>query len=321
MLASQQTALVGDIGGTHSRLALAEIRGDEVQLLTQTTYLNRDADDLGTLMERFLANQAPPTSLCLAVAGPVEADRARLTNLAWSIDAGALAGRFGIARARLINDFEAVVHGLDLVPAEHRRVLQEGEPLPRAPRVALGPGTGLGVALGTWEGDGYRPLPGEGGHMSFAPTDYEQAALLRFLADLYGRVSVERILSGQGIADLYAFCRSAAGRPLRQQREPAEISAAALANEDPAAVWALRLFARILGQTAGDLALLAQARGGVYLAGGIPAKVMPFLQDAGCLAGFRNKGRFAAWMERVPLQAITDPDLALRGAARAAPAG
>jgi glucokinase len=310
--------LVGDIGGTHSRLALAERREDGIHLFDRCTCLNSEAADPATLLDRFLAGRARPVRLCLAVAGPVEGMRARLTNLDWYIDATALAAALGIHKARLINDFEAVARGLDGIPAGQLVTLQAGRPQPRAPRVALGPGTGLGVALSVWAGDGYRPLAGEGGHLGFAPADAEQADLLRFLAERHGRVSVERILSGPGIAALYAYTRSAAGQPAAHGRNPAEISAAALGQTDPAAVAALRLFARILGQTAGDLALVAGAAGGVFLAGGIPAKVLPCLQDGACLAGFRAKGRFAAWMEGIPLHVVGDPDIALRGAALAA---
>lgn len=306
--------LVGDIGGTHTRLALADATATPLRLLDQARYRNDAAGGIAALIDRFLAGRDRPAVACLAVAGPTDGQRVRLTNLDWEIDTDSLARTFGFASARLINDFEAVAWGIDALAPEHLATLQAGDPVRHAPRLALGPGTGLGVAQSVWTDRGYRPLPGEGGHIAFAPVDDEQVALLRFLQARFGRVSVERLLSGPGIADLYAYCRAASGRPVKRRREPAEVTAAALDGGDPAAVWAMRLFVRILGQTAGDLALVTGSRGGIYLAGGIPPLILPWLNEADFLAGFRAKGRFSGWMETVPVHVVTDPDVGLKGA-------
>lgn len=309
------TVLVGDIGGTHCRLALASLDANRVRLLRQDHFKNSAASGLAEIIRQFLGEDAPPRSACLAVAGPTDGRRVSLTNLDWQIDTASLQTEFGFETVTLVNDFLAVGHGLDALEPGNLATLQAGIPLPRAPRVAVGAGTGLGVVQSIWLGAGYAPLASEGGHIAFAPVDDEQASLLRFLQADFARVSVERILSGPGIAALYRFCRTASGRPITRRREPAEVTAAALQGSDPAAAWAMRLFARIYGQTAGDLALIAQARGGVYLAGGIPAKILPFLQSGEFMQGFCAKGRFSGWMALVPVQVVLDPDIGLKGAA------
>lgn len=308
--------LVGDIGGSNTRLALAKIHGDAVELDHRREFTNADTASLADLIRSHLADAPPPSQACLAVAGPTDGTTVELTNLAWRIDADELGRAFGFP-VRLVNDFEAVAWGLGALAKTNLVTLQAGNPVLHAPRLAMGPGTGLGVALSIATVSGYRPLAGEGGHVGFAPTDEEQAALLRHLQARHGRVSVERILSGPGIAELFAFCRAASGRPVKRERSPAEVTQAALDGDDAIASWALRLFCRILGQTAGDLALAAGARGGVYLAGGIPPRILPLLQDGEFITGFRNKGRFSAWMETVPVHAVTDPDIGLKGAALA----
>ncbi|NTV95734.1 MAG: glucokinase [Thiobacillus sp.] len=309
--------LVGDIGGSNTRLALADRDGKRVSLRQRQQYANADADGLTGLIRQHLIAAPAVERACLAVAGPTDGRTVSLTNLDWRIDSDDLGREFGFP-VRLVNDFEAVAWGLDAVTPDGLVALQDGIPQAGAPRLALGPGTGLGVALSIDRAGTYRPVPGEGGHIGFAATDGEQAALLRFLQAKHGRGSVERILSGPGISDLFAYCRAASGRPVKRERSPAEVTEAALAGSDPIAAWAMRLFCRILGQTAGDLALVAGARGGVHIAGGIPPRILPLLTDGQFLTGFRAKGRFSEWMTSVPVHVVTDPDIGLKGAALAA---
>lgn len=306
--------LVGDIGGSHTRLALAEVGAGTVTLSQRGRYDNAAAVSLAALIERHLAGAATPTTACLAVAGPTDGRTVTLTNLDWHIDAETLTTHFACP-FRLVNDFAAAARGLEAVAPADLVALQAGTPVVNAPRLTLGPGTGLGVAIAVTDTAGHRPLPGEGGHIGFAPVDAEQVALLHFLQAAYGRVSVERILSGPGIADLFAYCRAASGRPVKRARTPAEVTEAALAGSDPIAAWAMRLFCRILGQTAGDLALVAGARAGVYLAGGIPPRILPLLADGEFLQGFAAKGRFTDWMASLPVHVVADPDVGLKGAA------
>lgn len=311
MAESQPTILCGDIGGSNTRFALADTSGNKVVLGHRRQFENDHFTGLEALLERYLAEAPKPSLACLAVAGPTDGRSVRLTNLAWDIDADALSHAFGFP-FRLVNDFEAVAWGLDALTAEHCHPLQQAVAPTRASRLAIGPGTGLGVAYSVWTEAGYRPMPGEGGHIGFAPADDQQATLLTFLQGRYGRVSVERILSGPGIVDLYGFCSGS-----ETARTAAEVTRTALDASDPVAIEAMQIFCRILGQTAGDLALAGGTRGGVFIAGGIPARILPLLEAGGLLAGFRDKGRFATWMREVPLTVVTDPDVGLKGAALA----
>lgn len=315
--------LCGDIGGTHCRLAMAAWDGRRVVLERAATLATAGQPDPYAVLAAFLESETEVEACCMAVAGPTDGRVVRFTNLAWHLDAGVLSARFGIPRTSLVNDFAAVGWGLDCLDPDQSLTLQAGEPRTGAPRLALGAGTGLGVGLVTWRGDHYRPLDSEGGHIGFAPVSAEQDRLLDFLRRrLGGRVSVERILSGPGLVDLYRFCLADAGlddTPALAAERPAQaISRAGLEDGEPAARRALALFAAILGQTAGDLALACRAEGGVYLAGGIAPKLRQVLEDGTFLTGFRAKGRFAAWMEKLPVTLVLDPDIGLKGAALAA---
>ncbi|MEW5892022.1 MAG: glucokinase [Pseudomonadota bacterium] len=316
--------LAGDIGGTHTRLALCEL-DDGVHILHRARYLNADAAGLADHLQTFLGHLPAPQAACFAVAGPTDGRQVQLTNLPWAIDADALQDRFRIPRVRLVNDFLAVGHGIDAVDAQHLAVLQAGHPVNEAPRIVLGAGTGLGVSLCVWNGRRHIPLPSEGGHIGFAPMDTEQDRLLAFLRAEYKRASVERILSGPGIVALYRFRLREAGRNplepatlLHDKLPAAAITRAALDQGEPQAVEAMRLFCRIYGQVAGDLALLGQALGGVFIAGGIAPKILPLLKHAEFLEGFHAKGRFAEWTRGVPVSVVLDEDVGLKGAALAA---
>ncbi len=313
--------LVGDIGGTHTRLARARVGAGSVSLDAIERFDNVRYDRLESILSEYTGRIGPFERCCLAVAGPTDGERVSFTNRDWQIETRTLAGRFNFSRALLVNDFAAVGWGLNVLAPQDQTVLQPGSNETAMPRLALGAGTGLGVSICTWQGGRYVPLASEGGHIGFAPVDAEQEALLHFLQRQHGRVSVERILSGPGIATLYRFClhqagRSEAGNPLLESSEPPQaISSAGLNGNDAVAEAALRLFASILGQTAGDLALVAGAAGGVFIAGGIAPKLLPVLQGSWFLAGFNDKGRFASWAEQRQVVVVLDQDIGLKGAA------
>ena len=313
--------IAGDIGGTNTRLAFCEVDGNTVHLLHRERYLNAAATGLEAHLQAFLAHLPAPEAACFAVAGPTDGRHAHLTNLAWTIDAERIAARLKLPHVKLVNDFLAVGHGLDAVDDQHRAVLQSGHLIEEAARAVLGAGTGLGVSICVWNGRRHVPLPSEGGHIGFAPMDDEQIRLLNFLRAEYKRASAERILSGPGIVALYRFRLHESGREhepdslLHDTLPAAAIAQAALNQSEAQAVEAMRLFCRIYGQTAGDLALLAQARGGIYLAGGIAPKILPLLKHPEFMDGFHNKGRFAEWTRNVPVGVVLDEDVGLKGAA------
>ncbi len=311
--------LTGDIGGTNTRLALADVAINRVRLREVERFRNADASSLSQLLRAFLTGKVRPQAACLAVAGPTDGRQVRLTNLDWVIDSEAIAAETGIPKVRLVNDFAAVGYGLGVLDMGGLATLQAGEPVPHAPRLALGAGTGLGVVQTAWFEGRYRTMASEGGHISFAPVDALQMRLLVFLQGVYGRVSVERILSGPGITQLYRFLWQEDAMPgVAPTLKAAEITEAALQGRDAVAVRSLELFTRIFGQTAGDLALVSQCMGGVHLAGGIAPRILPLLKQGAFLEGFRDKGRFSTWMQRVPVYVVLDEEVGLKGAALAA---
>ncbi|MEW6676633.1 MAG: glucokinase [Pseudomonadota bacterium] len=309
--------LVGDIGGTHCRLALAHIHEGRVDLTQARRYVNADFTSLAQIIHAYLDSTPGSTAnlACLAVAGPTDGRNVQFTNLDWHIDTRALQADLPLARISLINDFVAVGWGLNALQAQDVHLLQGGTANPKAPKAAVGAGTGLGVSIAVAQGALHVPMATEGGHISFAPADPEQDRLLAFMRRIHGRVSVERLVSGPGIEDLYQFCAADAGQTPPGPVSAPAISQAALVQTDPVARKALTLFARLYGQVAGDIALVANAQAGIYLAGGIAPQILPILNGPAFLEGFHAKGRFSDWMHTVPVAVILDPDIGLRGAA------
>jgi glucokinase len=302
--------LVGDIGGTNARLALAEPGSSEP--IEERRFFCADYAGFEPLLADFLsANSVASISAgCLAVAGPIGDDgrRAKLTNLPWTIDADALSARFGIGRLCLANDFAAAAMGVTVTPAETLISLQAGQPLPHAPKLVVGAGTGLGMAVLVYQDGRWLVLPGEGGHVGFAPQDEAQARLWQVMKNDYGRVTAERVVSGPGLADIH---RILTGKMLT----PAAIAGAALEGSDPAARRSVDMFLSAYGGFAGDMALAVMARGGVFLAGGIAGKLLPLLPESPFLTAFNAKAEHAALVAQMPVAVATDPALGLRGAA------
>ena len=297
--------LAGDIGGTKALLALV----DQGAIRFERRYACSDHESFRAMLERFRAEAGEPAieRACLGVAGPVENGRAQLTNLPWAIDARDI----GIPNARLMNDFEVSAFALDGLAAEDLVTLQQGSPIDTAPRVLLGAGTGLGVAIVLGRGRDFRVLAGEGGHAAFAPADAVQDELLRLLRAQFGRVEIEHVVSGPGLERIYAALRGPSA-------SAAEIARAAIEGGDPLALQALDVFLACYGAVAGDFALGVLARGGVYIAGGIAPRIRPRLAAGGFLAAFNAKGAFARQAQACPVHVVTNERLGLLGAAAAA---
>ncbi len=304
--------ICGDIGGTKAWLALAEVSGQRVSFAFRRRYECADFADFADLFARFRAD-APTISVsggCLALAGPVEDDgqSARITNLPWVIDAARCGALFGLPGLSLANDFAGAAAGIAALDAEGLTTLQAGEESDSAVRLVVGAGTGLGLALLVCCDTGWRPVPGEGGHIGFSPQNEEELRIHAALLRERGRVSWEHVVSGPGLANIH---RILAG----EYRQPAEIAAAA-ADGEPRALHSLRTFLGAYGAYAGDMAMATLARGGIFLAGGIAAKILPILRDSGdFLAAFQAKAHYASLLARMPVHVVTDELLGLKGAA------
>ena len=317
--------LVGDIGGTKTGLALAEVAGDAVTLSRPARYPSQDFSDLASLVRRYLEDTGASCDLgSFAVAGPVVQGRSKTTNLPWSLNAAALAKALGFRRAHLLNDLEAVAWGVAALRAEDVAEIQPGEPGSVGNACVVAAGTGLGEAGLYWDGARHHAFATEGGHTDFAPADEREFALLEHLQQRYGRVSWERVVSGMGIGNIYEFL--AAWH--RTEHPPAVADALSGDGDVPAAVAqcaaegvhpcteTMDLFGLLYGREAGNTALKLLALGGVYLGGGIAPKQLALLRAGGFLEGFLDKGRMHGLMERMPVRVILSQDVPLLGAAR-----
>lgn len=299
--------LGGDLGGTKTLLALAEPGAGGLQIRREQRYASQDYASFDDILSDFLADAPAIEAACFGVAGPTDGRDAQLTYLPWQLSGHALEQRFHLKLVTLANDFAAAANGLPLVAANQLQTLQAGQPLSGAPRVIVGAGTGLGVAGMVWDGQRYRVIPGEGGHLGFAPQTAQQAELSRWLLEKNGRVTTEDIVSGPGLATIYAFL---GGRP----QQPEIIGQSALNKSDPLAEQAVELWLAAYGAFAGDLGLHWLARGGVYLAGGIAAKLMPHLGSERFLEAFNAKREHQAIARQMPVHLVCEERLGLLGA-------
>jgi glucokinase len=317
----QKLALIGDIGGTNARFALTDLAAEQPQILQEHTYSDTEVGSLGDAGRRYLeATDAKPQRAVLAVASPIEGDQIRLTNRGWSTSRGALQQALGLDDLRLINDFAAIAWSTPHL-ADSDRTTIHGTPVtpPQGPVTLIGAGTGLGVALLTGSpAQGWHVVPTEGGHATFAPTDDEETRIAAWLAARFGRVSNERVLSGDGLCHIDAALRGvapvAAGEPQPGLRNAQDITAAALANRDRDARRALDRFCRIYGAVAGDAALLHGANT-VLIAGGVVLHFLDFFRASEFMHAFVAKGRHREYMQRMSVQVITNKNPGLLGAA------
>ena len=321
------TVLAGDIGGTKTALALFDRTAGGPVLLREEMLPSRDFTSLELAIEKFLGTAPRPSieAVCLGVAGPVVDGRCVATNLPWVIDERALTAAIPARRVKLLNDLEVAAHGVFDLPAAELHTLQPGVAR-RGHMVLIAAGTGLGEALIVQDGDRRLVIASEGGHADFAPRDGVEEDLLRFLRQEFGRVSLERILSGPGLFNIYRFLRhsgwsresAAVAERMRAGDPSAVVTEMALAGRDPMCVRALDIFVSVYGAEAGNLALKAMAVGGVFVGGGIAPRILPRLAGGAFVSAFRDKGRLAAVMEAIPIRAVLNPRAPLLGAARIA---
>lgn len=314
--------LVGDVGGTNARFAVYRYPLDQPvngEVFHREVREVADYKDFGSAMDAYLrARELNPTELdgaCLAVASAVVGDEISFTNSPWRFSIRSMAQQFGFKRLQVVNDFEALGLSVGGLPEKSSSTVQAGEGALIGTEVVLGPGTGLGIAVRHCSSGII--LPSEGGHISFAPTDQDERELLDYISREFPRVSYERILSGAGIARLYAFQCGRSGAPLPAEIPvvAAEVVRRAIHDHDTAAEWAIDRFLRILGHFAGDSVLMFGGFRGVYLAGGILPRISSRLLSGGFLERFTDKGRFSTLMRNTPIRLITDDTASLKGAA------
>lgn len=303
--------LAGDTGGTKTVLALFDRDGHSVR---EQLFHCADFASLEAILDAFAPGKIE--GACFGVAGPVQGGTAKVTNLPWTIDERSLQRKLG-ASVKLLNDLQATALGTLALPADGFAVLQpEAKHDLHGTIAVIAPGTGLGEATLVHDGHRYVALPSEGGHADWAPGTDEELELWRFLRERYNaHVSVERVLCGNGIGDLYDFCRRGAPHLSYEGDRNAAVTDAALAKTDPHAVRALELFGELLGAEAGNVALRAMSTGGVVIGGGIPPRILPVLQSGRLVARFSQKGRFQDWAQTLGVRVALEPRAALLGAA------
>jgi glucokinase len=308
--------LAGDVGGTKTALGIFSQESGPRAPLAHASYSSGDGESLVALVRRFLGStDLPIDRACFAVAGPVLDGRTKITNLSWVIDERGLAEELGLESVRLINDLEAIARAIPTLTPGDLHTLNHGTPADGGAIAVIAPGTGLGEAFLTWDSFRYIPHPSEGGHGDFAPTTTLEIGLLQDLRRQCDHVSVERVCSGPGIIRIYDYLRRAghfissretAALIVNAADPAAMITQAGLRRPtpDPLSRAALEMFVSILGAEAGNLALRVLATGGVYLAGGIPPRLVPVLDEGRFLQSFVRKRRLADLLTNLPIHVV-----------------
>jgi glucokinase len=324
--------LAGDVGGTKVHLALYDFANGRLRAIRDEKFPAHEFASLDEVVKKFLgAGEGTPATkteeiaaACFGCPGPVRDGRLKLTNLPWTLDTHDLVQSLSIRNISLINDLEANGYGIPELAPDKVFVLHPGNPDAVGHGGLIAAGTGLGEALLIWDGRHHRPIPSEGGHGDFAARNNREIALLEYLQHtLKGRVSWERVVSGIGIKNVYAFLRD-----VEKIDEPSWLRDR-MFNEDPNAVIGecaedgtsslcfetMKIFAAAYGAETGNLALKVLAAGGMYLGGGIAPKILKTLRDGQFMQAFLDKGRLSPLLESIPVSVILDDTCALLGAA------
>ncbi|MEZ0329308.1 MAG: glucokinase [Dissulfuribacterales bacterium] len=327
-MAAGQAFLVGDIGGTNIRLALWQRDGLKLERRISSASVASFLDFLRLVQcfwqELCEKTGSPPSAISLGVAGVVSANTARGINLPWDVDGGVISKEMG-CHVLILNDFEAASWGILALEAQKGlvngrnvfHVINDGIPQVDRPCVILGAGTGLGESAIIPVNGGHKVLVTEGGHCDFASRTPLELELFVALSHRYGRVSVERLLSGQGLAEIHAFLVSReSGQAFEEvtRWEPAKITSIALSGADELCERALNLFCSIYGAEAGNLFLKYLALGGVYVAGGIVTHILPYFLKSSFFEAFCDKGRLRFLMEAAPVKVVCYDGLGMLGA-------
>jgi glucokinase len=320
--------LVGDIGGTNTRLAFVDCQGAQSKIVVEQDYPSHDFAGLEDPVMAFVKREGRPvTQACFAVAGPVRRGRAVASNLPWVVEAGKLAKVLALKRVALINDLEAYAYGIAALSEDQFVVLSPGAKDASGNSAVIAAGTGLGQAGLFWDGSRYRPFAAEGGHSDFAPRNETEIELLRFLIKRHGRVSYERVISGMGLQNIYEFLvetgkvKEPGGHKDELKAKPdvpAAISHHAMEKNCPVCSPVMDIFVGVFGAESGNVALKMMATGGLYIGGGIAPKILPKLQTGAFMAAFQDKGRMKPLLESMPVKVVMNQKTGLLGAARCA---
>lgn len=302
-------ALIADIGATNARFALVGADGEfrQIRVVPGEEYAS-----LQDAVAAYLTNELPLSGLpsieaaALAVAAPIVGDQVTFMNSPWSFSIGALRKQLGIARIEVVNDFTAVALAAPHLKPEDRQQVGGGEPVMRGTIGVLGPGSGLGVSGLIPVDGGWRPLSGEGGHVTMAPASPREGRVLDRMRERFDHVSAERVLSGPGLVNLYNTLAEIDGVPAASYTA-AQITDPGIAARDPQCREAVEMFCAMLGTVAGNLALTLGALGGIYVAGGIVPKLGAAFAASGFRQRFEAKGRSRPYLARIPSYVITHP--------------
>jgi glucokinase len=314
--------LAGDIGGTKSNIGMFDVADGKLTRVAQKRYVSAEHGGLEEIVEDF-ARQAggKVTAAAFGVAGPVLNNRVHTTNLPWVVDGGSLAKRLAIDHATLLNDLEATSYGIEMMQEGDLQTLHAGTPIIPATRAVISAGTGLGESILYWDGKRHVPVPSEGGHADFAPATNQQADLWKFLRAREEFVSEEILLSGRGFQHVHEFlCPTMQHASFKEDTDvaAAEITGNALAGTCPVCVETVDLWVEIYGSEAGNLAVRAVARGGVYVAGGIAVKILPKMTTGDFVAAAQHKEKMADFLPLVPIHIVLNENCPLLGAANVA---
>jgi len=319
--------LAGDIGGTKTLLQLSEYSGADYRVLKEISYPSGDYTNFDSLLCDFLEDcEVDIEAACFGVAGPVYTveggtQQAQVTNLPWALDRTQLRDRFDIENINLINDFQSIGYGLTALSSNDLICLQQGEPKPHGNLMVIGAGTGLGVAQLVWNGKYYDVLATEGGHSNVAPSSDLELELSRYLLKHFGYNSLELVLSGPGLANIYRFLALHHNAQLSEEYktimnnldQAASVTRHAEIAPDSIARQALEMFVHLYGSHVGDFCLTTLPHGGAYIAGGIAAKILTFIKEGSFMKAFANKGKMSNLMASFPLHVVTNPKVGLLG--------
>ena len=314
--------LAGDVGGTKTLLGLFEPSARRPISKATRSYETTAYSSFLEILDAFLRDVPPSTPLRAAafgVAGPVVHDRAKLTNIGWTIGASDIRSHLDTPHVELMNDLAAMASAIEVLTSDELLVLQEGAPDDEASAAVIAAGTGMGQAFLHRRKGRLVPAPSEGGHADFAARSDRELELVRMLRDRLGRVEVEQILSGPGLVNLHRFTHRGGEcdivTDLDSPDAPAAVSRAGLGGRCQGCAEALRMFVSAYGAEAGNLALRGLALGGVYVGGGIAPKILPMMQSDIFMAAFRDKGEMSALVAKVPVKVILNAEAGLLGGA------